>query len=420
MKVALLPKENRGDVVTAGVTLRFGTEATLAGRTVTAARMMGGLLDKGTRSKTRQQIRDEFDRLKAQVFFASSGNAINTSITTTRANLVPTLRLVAEVLKEPVFDEKEFEIARQASLASLESQKSEPTSQAFAAFQRRMTPYPKGHPLYVQTIDEQMEDYKALTVDQIRNVHRDLVGASFGDIAVVGDFNKDSVLTVARELFGSWRSPKPFARLKRTFFEVQSAADKLETPDKANAFFVAGINLPVRDDSREFAALTLGSYIFGGGFLNSRLATRIRQKEGISYGIGAGISAQALDSVGSFTANAIYNPENVVRLENAFRDEIEKMLRDGFTADEVEKAKQGWLQQQLQNRSQDSFLVSLLSSQALTGRRMVFNTEFERWVAALTPAEINSAMKKYIDPTKIVSVKAGDFANNPPKPVIVP
>jgi len=420
MKVALLPKENRGDVVNATITLRFGSEATLGGRTTTAARLMGSLLDKGTKSKTRQQIRDEYDRLKTQAGFFSSGNAITASLTTTRANIIPALRLTAEVLKEPVFDQKEFDVVRQTNLASLESQKSEPTARGFTAFQRTMSPYPKTHPLYVQTIEEQIADVQALTHDEVKKVYADLVGASHGDVAAVGDFNRDSVMAVLRELFGSWKSPRPFARLKRTFFDVAQSTDKIETPDKANAVFVAGLNLKLRDDSREYAALTLGSYIFGGGFLNSRLATRIRQREGISYGIGAGIGAQALDSVASFTANAIYNPENVVRLENAFREEVDRLLKDGVTADEVDKAKQGWLQQQLQNRSQDQFLVSLLSSQALTGRTMAYNTQFEKWVSELTPLEVNSALRKYINPAKLSVVKAGDFANHPPKPLVVP
>lgn len=420
MKLTLLPKENRGDVVTARVTLRFGDEQTLRGSNITAARNIGSMLDKGTKNKTRQQIRDEFDRLKAQVFFSSSGNAIVASITTTRANLVPTLRLVGEVLREPSFPESEFQIIKQQTLTSLEAQKSEPTSRAFNAYQRKMSPYPKGHPLAVRTIEEEIAEYQALTVDAVKKMYTDLVGASYGDLAVVGDFNRDSVTAVARELFGSWRSPKPFARLERTHFDVAASDEKIETPDKANAVFVAGLNLPVRDDARDYAALTLGSYMFGGGFLNSRLATRIRQKEGLSYGVGAFLSAQQLDSVGSFTAQAIYNPENVLRLEAAFRDELQKMLRDGFTAEEVEKAKQGWLQQQLQSRSQDSYLANLFSSQALTGRTMAYNEQFESWVAALTPDEVNAAMRKYIDPSKIVVVKAGDFKNHPPKPVIVP
>jgi len=421
MKVALLSKENRGDAVTASVVLRFGTEATLGGRTTTAARLMGSMLDKGTKTKTRQQIRDEFSRLKAQVFFFSSGNAINANITTTRANLIPTLRLVGEVMKEPSFDPKEFEILQRQQLAGLEQQKSEPTALGFTAFQRALSPYPKGHALYVQTIEEQIADLQAVTNDEVRKVYTDLVGATFGDIAVAGDFPRDSVLAVARQLFGSWKSPKPFARLARKYHDAPVSNDKIETPDKANAVFVAGMNLKVRDDSKDYAALTLGNYMLGGGFLNSRLAVRIRQKDGLSYGVGSGLGAQSLDSVGTFTMNAIYNPENVARLETAFREEVDRMLKDGFTAEEVEKAKQGWLQQQLQNRSSDGYLVSLFSSQALTRRTMSYNAEFEKWIAALTPDDVNAAMRRYIDQAKITIVKAGDFKNHPAKgPGVVP
>jgi zinc protease len=328
---------------------------------------------------------------------------------------------VAEVLREPAFDPKEFEVLQRQQLAGLDQQKSDPGSVAFTAFQRALSPYAKGHPLYVQTIDEQIADMQALTVDDVKKIHTDLVGATYGDIAVAGDFPRDSVLATARQLFGSWRSPKPFARLVRTYRDAPAQNDKLETADKPNAMFVAGMNLKVRDDSKDYAALSLGNYMLGGGFLNSRLAVRIRQKEGISYGVGSGLSAQSLDSAGTFTANAIYNPENVNRLETAFREELDRVLKDGFTAEELEKAKQGWLQQQLQNRSSDGFLVSLFSSQAVTGRTMTYNTQFEKWVADLTPNDVNSAMRKYIDQSKLTIVKAGDFKNHPPKgPNVVP
>ena len=421
MKVALLPKENRGDAVTARVTLRFGSEATLAGSATTAAELIGAMLDKGTRTKSRQEIRDEFSRLKTQASFGGSGNSVIASVTTTRENLIPALRLVGEVLKTPAFDAGEFEILQRSRLAALEQQRSEPTFQGFIAFQRAISPYPKGHPLYVRTVDEQIAELQSVTVEDVKKVYGDLVGASDGDIAVAGDFPRDSVLAVARELFGSWRSPRPFARMERRYHDAPAASEQIETPDKANAVFVAGMNLKVRDDSRDYAALTLGNYMLGGGFLNSRLATRIRQKDGLSYGVGSGISAQSLDSAGTFTANAIYNPENAARLEAAFREEIDRVLKDGFTAEEVEKAKQGWLQQQLQSRSSDGFLVNLFSAQALTGRTMSYNAEFEAWVAALTPDAVNAAMRKYIVPSKLTTVRAGDFANKPPKgPTVVP
>lgn len=416
-KLALLSKRTRGAAVTARVTLRFGDEKSLTGR-ADAARWMGGLLNRGTKTRTRQQIADEFDRLKTQAGFSSSGNAITATITTTRPNLAAAMRLAAEVLREPAFPQQEFETFKAQQLASVENVRTEPAVIAQVAMSKKLTPYPKGHPLYPSSVDEDVASFKAMTVEDVRRVHAELVGASHGDLAVVGDFAADSMSALARELFGSWRSPAPFTRLVRKYFEVGGTTEKIETPDKANAVYIAGQNLKIRDDSREWPALVIANYILGGGFLNSRLATRIRQRDGISYGVGSGIGAQQLDSVGTFTENAIYNPENVVRLEAAFQEELEKVLKDGFTADEVEKAKQGYLQQMLQNRSTDGFLTQLFSNQALTGRTMRYDTQFETGMAALTVADVNAAFKKHIDPKKLTVVMAGDFKNKPPK--IVP
>jgi zinc protease len=414
MKVTLLPKATRGNTVNAIVTLRFGDEKSLNGRSL-AAQAVGPMLSRGSKNMTRQQISDAFDKIKAQVGFSSSGNALTANISTTRENLIPALRLAGEVLREPVFPQQEFDTYKASQLAGIEQNKSEPGFLGSVIMSRKLTPYPKGHPLYTGTVEEQIDEIKALTVDDVKKVYADLVGASYGDVAVVGDFSKDSVTAVVKELFGSWKSPRPFARLERKFFDVPQFNEKIETPDKANAFFFAGQNLRLRDDSKEYAALAVGGTILGGGFLNSRLATRIRQRDGLSYGVGASIGAQALDSVGSLSASAIYNPENLVRLESAFGEEIDKVLKDGFTVDEVEKAKQGWLQQQLQSRSSDAFLANTFANQTITGRTMSYNEQLEKWVAALTVGDVNATMKKYLNPARISIVKAGDFQNHPQK-----
>ncbi|HLG04898.1 MAG TPA: insulinase family protein, partial [Gemmatimonadales bacterium] len=306
--LALLPKETRGDVVYARVTIRQGDDQSLSGRTI-AAQFMNAMYDRGSKQRTRQQIKDGFDQLGSRVFFGGASNNLVVSIETKRASLVPTLRLVAEVVKEPAFDAKEFELLKQERLAGLEEVKREPTMLGSNALSRALNPYPRDHPLYTMTVDEQIEAIKSVTLDQVRQAYTDLVGGSYADLVAVGDFARDSVAAAARELFGSWRSPKPFTRLARRYFAPQPVNTSIEAPDKANAGFFAGQNLKLRDDSKDYAALVLGGYMLGGGFLNSRLAVRIRQREGISYGVGAGISAQSLDSAGALQAQAIYAPE---------------------------------------------------------------------------------------------------------------
>ena len=372
------------------------------------------MLDKGTTTRTRQQIREEFDRLKANVSVGGAGNNITATIVTTRENLLPTLQVVADILKNPVFPESEFEELKRQQLAGIESQKSEPVALAVTAYQRRMQPYPAGHPLYPATIEESIAQLTALTLAQVRGVHTDLVGGSDGDLAVVGDFDRAAVEAFARDAFGAWRSPAPFARLVRRHFEVPQFTESIETPDKANAFFIAGQNLRIRDDQPDYAALIIGNFVMGGGFLNSRLATRIRQRDGISYGVGSGFSAQSLDSIAFFQANAIYAPENILRLESAFGEEVGRMISEGITAEELEAARTAWLQQRAQMRANDGQIAAMLSSQVLTGRTMAFEEALDARVRGLTVDDVNGALRRNLSLARISTVKAGDFKNKPP------
>ena len=409
LDVAFLPKKNRGESVVANLTLRFGDEKSLTNR-ANAAAFVGQLLQRGTAKHTRQQIQDEFDRLKAQVRVFGNATSANVIIETKRENLPAVMRLVGEILREPAFPQTEFDQLKLETLTQIDSQKSEPTSIAITELGRHFNIYPKGHPLYSGTIDEQIADIKAVTLDDVKKFYKDFYGASNGQLTVVGDFDEKEISALTQELFAGWKSPQPFTRIKQEYRAVAPLNKSLETPDKANAFFVARLNVKVRDDSADYPALTLGNYMLGGGFLNSRLATRIRQKEGLSYGVGSNFSASSLDESGTFLANAIYAPENAEKLEAAFKDELAKLLKDGFTAEEVEAAKSGWLQSRQLSRAQDRELSGRLNNYLFLNRTIAWDADFESKIRALTPEQINAAMRKYLTPDNITIIKAGDFA----------
>jgi zinc protease len=408
IKLALLPKKTRGGKVVAQMALRYGDEKSLMNRTI-AARLAGAMLMRGTTKHTRQQIQDELDRLKARAFVAGGPSQATFTIETTRENLPAVMRLIAEVLREPAFPANEFDLLKQEELANAEQQKSEPTQIAATEFGRRLSPYPKGDVRYVSTSDETVADLNASTLDHAKQFYHDFYGSSNAQLSVIGDFDEKEVATLAAELFGNWKSPKAFVRVPSIYKDVAATNQAFETPDKANAFFVAGFNMKIRDDNPDYPALLLGNYMLGGGFLNSRLAARIRGKEGLSYGVGSGINISAFDEYGRFTASAIYAPQNVDKLEAAFKEEIARMLKDGFTAEEVEAAKSGYLQSRQVSRAQDNELVSRLNTYLFVGRTLQFDADLDAKLKALTPEQIITAMRKYIDPTKITIIKAGDF-----------
>jgi zinc protease len=365
---------------------------------------------RGSAKHTRQQIQDEIDRLKARLnVFGGTTNA-GVQIETTRENLPAVLRLAAEILREPAFPGDEFEQLRQQRLAGLEQSKSEPQVLGQLELQRHLRPWPKGDVRYVPTIDESIADVKAVTLDDAKKFYTDFYGASNGEFSVVGDFDAAEISKLATELFGSWKSPRPFTRVGDTYRDIAPINKSLETPDKANALFAAGINLNVQDTDPDYAALVLGNYMLGGGFLNSRLATRVRQKDGLSYGISSQFQASSLDRTGIFAITAIYAPQNAERLEAAVREELTRALADGFTEDEVKAAKAGWLQSNQVTRAQDPSLANRLNTVSYINRTLSWDAELESIIASLTPAEIKAALVKHIAMAKISFVKAGDFA----------
>ncbi len=409
IKYTFVTKKTRGNTVVANLTLHFGDEKSLMNRD-TAGGLAGSMLMRGTAKRTRQQIKDEFDKLKARVNVDGSASSAFASIETTRENLPSVMKLVAEILREPAFPADEFEQLKQEQLAGIEAQRSDPQQMAVVEAMRHLRPYPKGHVNYTSTPDESIADLKAVTLADVKKFYSDFYGAGNGELSVVGDFDEKEIAKLTGDLFGAWKSKMPYTRIASKFNDVAAINRNLEAPDKANAFFIAGQNLNLRDDDPDFPALVLGNYMLGGGFLNSRLAVRIRQKEGLSYGVGSQFQAGSLDKSGTFLAFAIYAPQNRDKLETAFKEEIALMLKDGFTAEEIAAAKKGWQQSRQVSRSQDNELAGRLNGYNFINRTLAWDADLEKKVEALTADQITAALRRHIDPAKISIVKAGDFA----------
>lgn len=409
MKVALLSKDTRGETVIATLTLRIGTEESLTGRG-SASSLTASMLMRGTANRTRQEIEDEMNRLQARISVAGGGSIVTGRVQATRENFADALRLLGEVLREPAFPADEFELLKEQRLATMESQKSEPQLVAMLALQRHMSPHEPGHPNHVPTIDESIAEIEGHTLDEISDFYDTFYGTGAATMSIVGDFDETETLRIMQDAFGDWASSVAFTRIGNAYMEIDPADLQIETPDKANAFFLAAQTLPMDDSHEDAAALTMANYLLGGGFLNSRLATRIRQEEGLSYGVASQLVLHPIDARAQFLALAIYAPENRDRLETAFREEIRKMLDDGFTDEEVAAGVQGYLQNANLMRAQDQVLAGTLSNNLYFGRTMAWQTEHEDAIRSLTAEQINAAVRRWIDLDRMTFVKAGDFA----------
>src|SRR6185437_10847405 len=164
MRLALLSKKNRGEAVSAVVSLRIGNEKALANRGM-APSLTTQMLMRGTKSLNRQQLTDSLTKLTAKVMItpASVGN-VRVTIETTRPNFAATLKLVGEMLRQPAFDANEFEQVQREAIANVEAQRNEPMMLAQLGFARQISRYPKGHARYLGLPDEQLAMLKSTSV----------------------------------------------------------------------------------------------------------------------------------------------------------------------------------------------------------------------------------------------------------------
>ncbi len=403
IRVALLPKRTRGATVVAKLDLHWGNEESTRGR-VTACTLAGEMLLRGTTRHTRAELRDAFERMKATVKVSAGGATLETR----REHLADALRLVAEVLREPAFPATEFEELKRSAITSAEAQRSDPSAVASEELRRHLNPYPKGHWHYEQTLEERIASLKAVTLDEVRACHRGLVGATGADFAAVGDFDPDRLAALVEELFGDWKNPAPYARIEKRYFERPALERELHTPDKANAVLRAGLNLRLRDDDPDFPALVLANQLLGGSS-TARLPQRIREKEGLSYSTYTWFSASPLDDAANFWVSAIFAPQNKARVEQAVREELQRALREGFSADEVAAAKKGLLEARYLARTQDAALAERLTRYLFVERTFAWDVEFERRIAALTAAEVRDALRRHLELERLAVTKAGDF-----------
>jgi len=408
MKVALLPKKTRGATVRIALRLHQGDEKSLFA-TMPAGSLMGAMLARGTQKRDRQAFDDELDRLRARLALSASETVTSANAETVRENAVDVLRLAAEALRTPAFPAAEFDKLKRELATGIEASRTEPTAIVQRALARHDNPYPRGDVRYASTLDEQLENLSKSALDDVRRFHSRFVGASHAEIAVVGDFDEAAMRAAIEELFGGWASPSPFTRVPDPYRKTSRAELRFETPDKANATIFGARRTPLRDLDADFAAVLVADQIMGSSS-DSRLAMRLREKDGLSYSVGSFLQPGQIDDNGTLGMYAIFPPKELARVRAAFADELSRALDKGFTDEEIAAARRALLEERRTNRAQDSVIAGSLVSQAYLGRTFAESARLDAQIEKVDAAAAHAALRKHLDPSTIAWAFAGDFA----------
>ena len=408
IRYAILPRKVKGDRVSLSLNLQWGNLQNLSGRW-READLLDTLMLSGTKQLPRQAFEDRLRALDARLSIDANASGAKVSLSVPARNLSEALTLATSALREPVFPKDVFQERRDQVLTGIEAQRHQPEALAAEAMAVRGHAYPTDDPRHYRTMDEVITDVKAQNPERLTKFWQDFAGASHGQFSVVGNVDPEALKAELQKLLGDWKSPQAYARIHMDYHGLPAATEMVDVPDKANAVLLQARNIPISEEHPDYPALSMAVRLLGGS-ADARLFHRLREKESISYGAYASLSASRDVDNAMIDIRAILAPANIDRLQKALQEEIERVHTDGFSQAELDEARNALMDQRRQYLASEANVTSLLSS------NLFWNTDMGRWtrrdeqIRALTLEQVNAAFRKWIDPKKALTVGAGSFS----------
>ncbi|OUS32260.1 hypothetical protein A9Q98_01675 [Thalassotalea sp. 42_200_T64] len=407
--VSVYPKVLRGEQIIISMHFPSGTAQTLADKGNVMG-FIGGMIKQGNSNYSKAEIAAKLDQLKSSILISTSPGSTDVSINTDKKNLEQTVKFLGELMSAPTFPETELAVLKRGSVAGIEQQRTDPSSIAVNSFRKSLYNYPQGHPKAYASLDDKISAINNISTKELAALYQSHTNINNGYIAVVGDVNAEQISQQLHAVLARFANDTPYQRMEASFKDSQGLMVSSETPDKANAqvYFINAINMQVTH--ADYPALAMASKIFGGDTFTSRVGARIRVKEGYSYTVGAGLNVNTLDKQGLSLGWAISAPENVETVIAAYREEMQKVVDEGFTAEELDQAVKGFVSDRNRQWADDGTIASILVKSAKLDQDLSFYDEQVTAIQNLTVREVNAAFNKHIASLELNVFKAGDFA----------
>ncbi|MGQ8869478.1 M16 family metallopeptidase [Myroides sp. TSA_177.3] len=410
MKYGIIDKDLKGEKVNISISVPVGNQKDLHNKQYIGS-LAASMLTAGTKTLSKQEIKDKLDLLKSNVSIHFSGQNIMISVSSYRNTIKETMDILNDVLKNPVFPESELTKIKLEYTTYLEGNLNDPQTVAFNKLSKMTSNEAKGSIFYSSSTQEDIDGFKAVTIPEIKDFYSKFFGSNNGVATVIGIQDQAEAKGLLESVLGKWNNQAKFERAYPTFFATKQGKEIIQTPDKENAAAVGSLNFQMNRTNPDYAALTFANEVMGGGFMTARIPQRLREKEGISYGAGTSLSIpyDVKNDNSSWMIYAFLNPTKRAEVETAINDEFAKLVANGITEDELKANKTSWKNSRQTNLGSDNYLLTL------SNMRLMYDTPFSDFdklnaeIDKLTVKQVNAAIKKYLQPSKFTTIYVGDF-----------
>jgi zinc protease len=389
--------------------LLFAAGSSQDGATPGIALITNAMLNEGVKGKNVGAIAEGFEGLGADF---SNGSYRDMAIASLRSlsapeKREPALKLFSEVVGKPTFPADSLARIKNQLLASFEYQKQNPGKLAGdELFKRLYGDHPYAHPSMGTA-----KSITPITLAQLKAFHAKAYAAGNAVIALVGDLSRADAEAVAAQVSASL--PKGPALAQTVAPAAPQPGDThIEFPSKQTHLMLAELGINRADP--DYAALSLGNSILGGGGFGSRLMTEVREKRGLTYGVSSGFTpmqAQGPFMIGLQTRAEL--SENTLKL---VKDITREFLANGPTQKELDDAKRELAGSFPLSTASNSAIVGQLGAIGFYNLPLSYLEDFMTQSQSVTVEQIKAVMNKHLDVDKLVVVTAGPTVPQKPLP----
>ncbi len=421
-KIALLARPAVGDAIQGTLRLHYGNLEAYQkwNRThavpVNFAASIATMLAKGTTKRSQSQLEDALNELQSTYGAGASLDGLTVNFKTTSANWQGFADILTEVLREPAFMQAGFDVSlfdkwKSENIAAINANRDQPGQLAENAMGRTIWRYAPTDPRYIRTPAESIAAWQALQLKDLREFWQQFVGASVSEFAVAGALDAAAVQASAAKMLNGFVTPASsgvYARVPYALPTWSAGTQVMATPDKPNASILARRILPMTSFSKEALAAQMANGIIGTTS-GSRLFTKLRKEEGLTYGTYRGLSMDEDFGFATFGISGTFAPQNRARFEQVLADAKKDIVDNGLLRLELTAAKSVALARSKASRENDSSVAGTLAYNERRGRSYAFWQAQADMVQNLTIEDIDAAAKKLLDANDFVTVVTGDF-----------
>jgi zinc protease len=365
------------------------------------ANLVSELMMEGTKNKTPLALEEEIEKLGASIYMNTSNNSITISANTLSRNYDKVLALMQEMLLEPRWDAEEFALAQTRILNNLKRQKANPNTLARNEINELV--YGKNHIYSTDRLGTE-ESTASITIDDLKAYYNKNFSPDLASFMITGDITKDKVVRSLQPLSSRWKGTKvPFPSFPLPAALTESRIYFVDVPGAKQSVINIGCLGLTRTDKDYYPAVVM-NYKLGGSF-NGNVNLVLREEKGFTYGARTGFSGTFIP--GQFIASASVRSSATQESVQIFKDLMEQ-YRKGISESDLEFTRNALIKSNARAFETLGAQIGMLRDISLYQLPVDYVKGEENIVRNMTLDQLKALAVKYIDPSKMYYVIAGD------------